>query len=203
MLSNCKHQDDLVLYEYSLDAPKRIIDIGASDGVNGSNSRLFIDLGWDALLIEPQAEKYKELSVNANYNGGGNVVCINAAISAHDGETDFLFNRVVNDHSRIPNENYYSERFGDTPTELIKVDCMTLDTLFVLYPDFKDLGILSIDTEGYDEVILQELMKTDVRPHVIICEHHTEAVRKRQKAILTDYIQVRKISNNIIYKWIQ
>lgn len=198
MLSNCRHDEDLILYEYAKDAPKRIIDIGASDGITNSNSRLFIENGWEAILIEPQLGKY--LNLRGLYSTSEKTIfCLNYAIADHDGRTDFLFNPIVNDHSRIPNDNYYSKAFGDTPTELRNVTCITMETLFMMSPDFKDLGVLSIDTEGYDEVILKQLMKTDVRPKVLICEHHTEEIRKRQTAILTDYNPVKKISANVIY----
>ena len=198
MLSNCRHNEDIILWEYAKSAPKRIIDIGASDGITNSNSRLFIENGWEAILIEPQLGKY--LNLRALYGTSEKYIkCLNYAIADHNGETDFLYNPLVNDHSRIPNDNYYSKSFGDTPTELISVTCVTLEFIFMVYPQFKDLGVLCIDTEGYDEVILKHLMKTDVRPKVLICEHHTEEIRERQTAILTDYNPVKKISANVIY----
>ena len=41
-----------------------IVDIGANDGLFGSNSINFIQWGWDAILVEPQPQQIQNAQLN-------------------------------------------------------------------------------------------------------------------------------------------
>lgn len=174
-------------------SPKKVIDIGAGDGMKNSVSKYLIDRGWSAILVEP-GENFKNIPDREN------VIKLEVAISIYDGWTTFLINDICPDHSRIPNDIYYSKKFNDTPTRKVMVKCITLRSLFEAYPDFKDVGVLSIDTEGFDESILEMLMRTSVRPDIILVEHqHSKERIERQKEILTPYVFIRNVGVNSLF----
>jgi hypothetical protein len=43
-----------------------VVDIGANDGLLGSNSYNFIQLGWHAILVEPMSSQIDQAKVNLN-----------------------------------------------------------------------------------------------------------------------------------------
>lgn len=54
------NEDDKIL-AYFKGRVGRLLDIGANDGITLSNSRLFIDTGWKADLVEPSPVAFVEL----------------------------------------------------------------------------------------------------------------------------------------------
>ena len=40
-----------------------LVDIGAADGINNSNSKKLIELGWSGLLVEPNKKNYNKLKI--------------------------------------------------------------------------------------------------------------------------------------------
>ena len=47
------------------DTPRIVIDIGANDGVAGSNSRTLLEQGWRGVLVEPLPLVYEKLKSNS------------------------------------------------------------------------------------------------------------------------------------------
>lgn len=101
---------------YVATQPGTVLDIGANDGVTLSNSRALVELGWNAVLVEPAEIAFRKLQANnlsfvgASLHQGflGSpekltdaligglrvdknplVTCINAAITELDGPIDF------------------------------------------------------------------------------------------------------------------
>ncbi len=185
-----QHGEDLFLIEYiqkhNINIPKSVIDIGALTGLHNSNSRLFSECEWDCIMIEPNPESFKLLKKNT-----ANLKCFleNVAISDVEGEFSFEVNRNCAGHSKLKEDGK------------IKVKAITLKTLFEKYPTFKHLGVLDIDVEGHEEIILVDLFKTDVRPSIIIVEHQLNPERiERQKEILNhEYDLIHSVSVNNIW----
>jgi hypothetical protein len=50
-----------VIVQQSIDIPKIIFEAGGYDGITFSNSRHFIEHGWEALLAEPKIEYFKKI----------------------------------------------------------------------------------------------------------------------------------------------
>jgi hypothetical protein len=57
-----------------------IVDIGAWEPVADNISCLFIEMGWKAILIEPQVHDYQKLL--DHYNENTCVIVIQAAVSS-------------------------------------------------------------------------------------------------------------------------
>src|ERR1700749_2898875 len=85
---------DSYLYEaYFKHVPRgTFVDIGAHDGITGSNTFLFESLGWEGICFEPIPEVYQQLCLNRK--------CIlkNIALSDTTGTAEF---RRIKGHSEM------------------------------------------------------------------------------------------------------
>ncbi|WP_052064713.1 hypothetical protein [Acidihalobacter prosperus] len=93
-----EHGEDGIL-EYLLSVvgesvPKVLVEVGAWDGVFGSNTyTLWKALGWKAVLIEGQPDKFLQLEENTKDAVG--VVCVNRFITAKGRDSlDSIFNEL-------------------------------------------------------------------------------------------------------------
>ena len=64
-------------------------EFGAWDGLYNSNTKILIDKGWQAVLIEPDDQKYTELVKNFSHNK--NVSCVKSFVN----DTDSLFDDII------------------------------------------------------------------------------------------------------------
>ncbi len=147
---------------------KLIVDIGASDGLYNSNSFSLIEDGWSAILIEPNPKQFIELS--QRYIRNKSVVCLNAAVSEAD-KLIKLFGH-PNDGDGFSTGNHGGSILCLSPCSItwniLSISYATLINIVQL----NHIGILSIDTEGYDCNILQGLFDTTKeRPEVVITEN--------------------------------
>lgn len=77
-------QDEYVLKHYFSDVTDGcFIDIGAYDGISFSNTKLFEELGWKGICIEPLPEIFQELCKNRS------CICINGCITDRPGIVEF------------------------------------------------------------------------------------------------------------------
>lgn len=176
------------LKEYFLDNPissKVIVDVGAY-GKAGSNSYNFLaEDNWSGILIEPTKDRFKVVVEDFK---GLDVITLNLAISNYCGETTL-----------------YKSKVGDGHNSLIDADHM-VDSEKVFVRDLpgilkennipEDFGILSVDTEGYDRLIINNLLKTSIyRPKIIISEMTCKGINSNYKLIST-------LGVNSIYAWV-
>jgi FkbM family methyltransferase len=147
------------------------VDIGAHDGISGSNSKYFEEKGWDGICIEPHPDVFKLLKKNR--------VCSlsNAAVWKEDTEVDFLavsgypemLSGIVESYdpqhsARIDRE---IEQMGGS-SRLVKIPAMRFDTLV----DRTHIDFLSIDTEGSELEILKNIDFDKYNIRVICIENN-------------------------------
>jgi FkbM family methyltransferase len=153
-------EEKYILEYFSGMQPGTLLSIGENDGHTFSNSLALIQQGWGAVLIEPMQEafvKMKSLHVN-----NPNVICLNIAISGHDGAADFYQSgsHLGNGDSGLlstlnPAEmkRWKREKFNKTT-----VNCFTYSTLRKqVVPGIKVYEFITIDAEGMDMVILKQI----------------------------------------------
>jgi len=152
------------------------VDIGAYDGVTGSNSLFFEkELGWSGICVEPVPHFFQKLEKSRS------CTCINSCIG-EDGSKDFLWIEGPNEQLSGLLENYSTER-----KELL--DRLAIDyhdkhhTIQVTSVDLMDLlqkhnlnriDYLSIDTEGGELEILQSIDFDQVEIRVIDVENNRD-----------------------------
>ena len=142
--------------EYILEKEKRgfFVDIGAYDGVTGSNTLLLEQNGWDGICVEPNKEPFKRLDLNRRCSKH------NAAISDFNGESWFMSVAGYAEQISCIERTAPREHLERIETELDKhggevsryaVPCYTFSTLV----KEKDITYLSIDAESHELYILQ------------------------------------------------
>ena len=146
---------DKIIYEHffkRMSGHKYFVDIGAYDGVKGSNSYFFEKrLNWNGVLIEPSRKQFKELQKNRSTD------CINTAISNKVELVEFV--EVVNGLTQMSGlntpsfENNYKLINSDiySETEIYEIKTSTFNDLI----KHKDIDYLSIDVEGGELSLLE------------------------------------------------
>lgn len=71
-------EEEVILKAVEGRPPGHLIDIGAGDGKRFSNSRALIELGWSALLVEPDFESFAKLY--DLYKGDDKIRLLNAPV---------------------------------------------------------------------------------------------------------------------------
>ena len=174
-------EDEFVYQHYlrTFDSNGIFVEVGASDGVEFSNTKFFEDeLGFSGLLIEGAPFYYKSLIQNRPH-----CKCIHAAISNTEGTADFLYHSHL---SGLPNHLHRSNvlcpdtkikrEFTKFSVPMRRLDIILRENA-VPYIDY-----LSIDVEGGELEVL-ESMDWSIPVKVIVIElwcspgHPNEAVR--------------------------
>ena len=177
-----------------------VIDLGANDGFIGSMSLNFIQLGWDAILVEPLPEMMALARRNVErYRANGQkLLFVEAALGPSDGESAFE-TAIAQDLSRM--EGHLVS--APTPTSRT-VPTISADTL-LSRPDVADLIdaarpiVLSVDIEGPDLAVTTRILERGVRPQFIIFESLRCSERDLTVFERNGYEKLAKIGWNEIY----
>jgi len=151
------------------------IDIGANDGVTGSNSLLFEEKGWQGICVEPHPLIFAKLKDTRNCN------CVNACITDRDSVVDFLaVHGAANMLSGIESfmDQRHIERIDQEITEeggstqRIEIEALSPSTLIDRF-SVSEIDFLSVDTEGCELPILKSFFSesTIPKPKVISVEN--------------------------------
>jgi len=166
-----------------------IIDIGAGDGIDASNSKLFIDkYNFQGLLIDANKEKIKE--AKKSYRNNNMVSCFAFMISDKSYKAKLR---------RIKGKDWKWSKV--TPCRDSGEYTVTL-TEFFDDNGIKEVGILSLDIEGLDTCVIKEMFKnSNVRPECIIIEGNSENERRRQREMISEkgYDLINTLSVNQIF----
>lgn len=162
-----------------------VVNIGAMDGVSFDDTRGFIDkYDWYGLFVEPVPYLFERLKQSYKHNTRN--IYANAAIGTSNGVLKMItIDQEAIDSGKVhpcfagmsavwPPRNGLASK-GDeevvkTFGKVIEVPSITLKHLFDEH-NIKHVDVLSIDTEGYDWKILQQLQYCDVKPTMIRCEY--------------------------------
>jgi len=132
------------------------VDIGAHDGITGSNTYAFEKLGWKGFCVEPNPDTFAVLRQNRTGDA------YEFAVTATSGETvDFL---CFNENEREGNSQFsvvvdptlHNQTRGGNK-KIVKVKTTTFTDLMTHYPGVIHIDFLSLDTEGYELPILQTI----------------------------------------------
>jgi len=137
---------------------KRCIDIGCSDGVKGSNTKYFEDIGWDCICIDPILEHVelarkvrKTVYPVAVYNLVGVVEFTKFKIGK--------FNIMSSISSICPDQRLIDQMSDIIQNiETIYVPCMPLNFLIPKDWNNSTIDFISIDTEGTELDILKNIV---------------------------------------------
>jgi FkbM family methyltransferase len=150
------------------DAPRYCVDLGAYDGVIGSQSRALLLRGWSGILVEPDPRTFARLAVL--YSDRREVTCVRCAISDEPGVAHMNFCQVAQLNTLSDRVAAHFSTSLDYKFECHTVSVATLPGLLDWVHAPADIGFLSIDCEGLDLRIVQTLDFARCRPWLIAVE---------------------------------
>jgi FkbM family methyltransferase len=132
------------------------VDIGAHDGMTGSNTKFFEDLGWQGICFEPIPEVFDQLYKNRR--------CIVSPIAIYDRQSTVQFRRVKGYSEMLSGiiETQSSDQVTRIDREVKEhdqiVELIVVDTL-PFYPTvpFQHIDVLSLDVEGAEDRIIRNI----------------------------------------------
>ena len=182
-------EDNWILANLKVPDKGIFVDVGAADGISGSNTLMFEDRGWTGLLIEPNLRFKTELNANRGQQKISTFAIHNSdgleAMFHHDSDP-FL--------SALARTEYNQDE---------KILAMKLG--WVLWKnDIKSIDLLSIDTEG-TELDVWASLGNFPKPGIVIVEWNTMGLPDRSDEILKrfaddGYNMVHKTPGNFVFQ---
>jgi FkbM family methyltransferase len=155
------------------------IDIGANDGISGSNSFYFALRGASGICLEPVSEPFRKL--RSLYSLRRDVVCRQLAVSDRDAETEIV---AADYYSFLPEtedttHSSVSKCWGllEPKPERVILKPFLHAIAGVQVPLTVDL--LSVDVEGHELNVLRSIPFDKYKFRCIVVETHLEAEGKR------------------------
>lgn len=150
------------------------LDIGANDGVFFSNTWDLSLLGWCGCCIEPSPKAFPLLQ--KNYSGNDRVHLFNFGISDSDEAKKFY--ESLNWHGRNDTppaalsslHTEHVNNFFGMDWEEIQCDFLTFENFLDKSP-VKKFDFISIDVEGHDYIVLQQINLDEIGCKLISLEH--------------------------------
>lgn len=176
-----QHGEDLIVAKLFPDCfTGTLVEIGAWEPFQFSNSRLLIERGWNATLVEFSPHPLRNLV--REYSGNENVRIVAAAITA---EPQHVERYRITDDSLSSNDPHHLIKWKDYgPGYYGEMYVPTISVQALVDQFFGDSGIafLSVDTEGTSVEIALAFMRLDIgwRPRVICVEHDDEAAVREE-----------------------
>jgi len=143
-------------------AHRFLVDVGAL-GRLYSNSWGFLKNGWKGVLFE--ADPARIDVIKAEF-AGLDAEVVHVGVGAADAEMDFHV------HSALGHGSFIADWYPATATaETVKVKVRPLADLLRERGVPLDFDLLSVDTEGMDEIVVKALFAgSDYRPSVVVTE---------------------------------
>ncbi len=197
-------EDDIIAGCFPPDHKGNLLEVGAWFPTEFSNSRLLIEKGWDATLVE-----FSPLAVDRLirfHEGNDKVRVIQAAITPNERHVERF--RITEDALSEPEaEGQTSTRWKDMRPGYsggfyghLWVPTLSLQTLLSQFFGDKRIDFASIDTEGSSAELAIAMMNSSLgwRPKVLCCEHDNRDVEIWQVAKTYGYKMVDKNQENLI-----
>ncbi len=143
------------------------IDVGAAHPHKDSVTKYFYDRGWKGINIEPNGEQFSLLQKDRTNDVNLNCVALNKNGSvkfsniASDPKISF-----VGENPQKESEHVYQ---GLDKT-VVDIDARTLTSIYQEYAENKDVDFLKIDVEGAEEIVLEGIDFSVLKPRLIILE---------------------------------
>ena len=173
--------NNLIVSKYGADFKGSILDLGANDGITLSNSRYFIEKGWNGIFIEAGKLPYQKLMTTLLPN----TTAINCAIGNQNGLLSFYeSNNLLNADdiglvsSLVADETQRWRNAGVGYVEYM-VECFTWESFLDNF-HFKsqNFDIISIDIEGMDYDVLIQMNLEELECKVLCVEFNGKDMQK-------------------------
>ena len=180
--------EDVTLHRLIPDGDGLYVEIGGNDGVTGSNTLFFEELGRPCVVVEPVPYLAQQIRARRR------CTVIEAAADEREGEAEFLIAAGGDTLSTLNNVNRALSRIDEHTggIETIRVRTRTLDSILEEV-DAKRIELISIDVEGNELSALRGLTLDRWKPRVLILEDNSFGRDRRVREHLRrcDYVRFR------------
>lgn len=195
-----QNREEEIILEYFKDKKGTFLDVGANDGVTFSNTRALAERGWKGVLIEPSPKAFALLK--ENYKDREGFYFYPFALGEKNGELKFMDSGSHLGNGDVgllstANEQDYNKWKASTKFEEITVKCFRYKT-FLNRLRIKEFDFISVDAEGYDSIILEQI---DLRHTSCLCvEWNSFAERKAEfEKLATGFRIIYQSGENLIF----
>ena len=198
-MSYSQNDEEKVIVEFFKDSPPgRFLDVGAYDGVQMSNTRRLLELGWSGVLVEPGAVNFQKLMLNCQpfiervtlINGAvaGNKRLANLYIDLTENrEWSLTISRDLVDFGSVVKPSPLDVLIPTTTISEIEMCCGPFD-------------FISLDAEWEDMAILKALPKDAMACRLLCVETRNATERLEMKKLLEErrFKTIHETKENII-----
>ena len=180
MYSFSQNFEDVYIYRAFRDvADGFYIDVGAFDPVVDSVTKLFYDLGWSGINIEPGP-------LFPRFKSRTRDISLPYAVTAHEGEILFHYNHSDPGTSTtvVP-----SDIDDESSIDSYAVTSITLEHVVRDYAADRHIHFLKLDIEGAEWDVLQSTDWNKVRPELLIVESSLPYTNIRRDAGWADHMK--------------
>lgn len=195
-------EDEIVAACFPADYKGTVLEVGAWMPTTFSNSRIFIERGWDATLIE-----FSPLAVERQLREYGyheRVRIIQAAVVPSPRHVERF---QVTEDALSSSDDAQCAKWKDMRPGYsggyygyLWVPTLSLGALLEQFYGDKQLDFVSIDTEGASAELAIALLKTDHRPKVLCCEHDNRVPEIMGLARPMGYVIIEHNQENCILR---
>lgn len=173
----------------------RLLDIGAWQPITFSNSRLLIENGWDAVLVEFSPDAVRALL--KEYGNNKHVKVLQAAVTTTD--NGHLTEYTVTDDAVSTSVAAIEQKWAGTVGYYGKLWVPNLTLDWINFQFGGGFEFVSIDTEGTSvDLAVQYLGPLGQRPEVMIVEHDDRMVELMRVAQQCGYVAVHYNGTNVV-----
>ena len=167
--------EDVLIDKYLNGFKGIYVDVGANDPHRFSNTKRFYLRGWNGINIEPNPINYQRFRVDRARDTN-----INCGIGTIKGMMTFyiMFPDTLSTFSKKKRDELVSQ--GYAYEKKIKIPIVPLSTILDTYCRNKNISFFSIDTEGYDTVVLKSNNWKKYRPRIICIESNNQQGAKKK-----------------------
>jgi len=145
---------------------KTFLDLGAYDGLDLSNTRRLMELGWSGMCVEPHPEIFKKLVVNCD--SFPLVLFCPYALGEKNGFAEFNANDTY--YSTLKESELKRWQNHDFKFSPITVEVVDFERFYNKVSFFKTYDFISIDCEGLDYEILTQINLDKVGCYMVCVE---------------------------------
>lgn len=163
-----QHGEDEILSSMLTSHRGMFVEVGAADGIEGSNTLHFEQRGWRGVLIEANPH------LAARCRNVRQSVVVERAVTA-PGAPNVIPFQIVTVFPQLSGLDLDSEtlrKYGVDDLETILVPTSTLDEVLSEYLHDNQLDFITIDVEGHEWSVLQGFSINVWKPRIVIVERN-------------------------------
>lgn len=167
IMSFAQGEEDLILFNFLDEVEKGFyVDVGANDPWVGSVTKLFYDLGWSGINVEPLPDMYEELCKDRSRD-------INVNMGAGSNEDELVF-YVAGGLSTFDKDTSDKMVLGSVENKIsVKIKTLTDIILENIDINNTEIHFCKIDVENFEKEVLLGIDFNLIRPW-IFCIESTE-----------------------------